>query len=109
MSAKSYQQLIQKKPWYVSWRNARRRCIDPNNNRWSRYGGRGIKFLLTKEECEFIWNRDNAISIEFPQLDRIDVDGNYCLENCQFISRMDNIIKRDEQASVEEPVAERTD
>jgi hypothetical protein len=64
-------------PEYSSYMKAKARCNNPNNNRYSRYGGRGIKFLFTSFE-EFL-----AEVGERPEpkadysIDRIDNDGNY--------------------------------
>lgn len=93
MSAASYQKLLIKKPWYESWKSAVRRCTDPNHKSYGRYGGRGIQFLLTKDEVSFLWTRDRAHLIEKPRLDRKEVDGHYCLDNCRFISEADNIAR----------------
>ncbi len=70
--------------------NIRRRCEDTENKRYHRYGGRGIKNLLTYDDISNIWDRDNASSLKKPSLDRIDVNGNYEVSNCQFIEMRDN-------------------
>ncbi len=90
MSAKSYQQLLEKKPWYESWKSAKRRCEDPGHKSYGRYGGRGILFLLTKDQVSFLWTRDLAHLQDRPRLDRRDVDGNYCIDNCRFIPFLEN-------------------
>lgn len=98
MSALSYKKMIEKKPWMVSWRNARRRCIDPAHKSYYRYGGLGLQFILTKNECEFLWRRDNAHLLEFPQLDRKNVKQGYSLPNCRFISREENRARQDNRS-----------
>lgn len=93
MSALSYQNMLEKKPWYESWKSAKRRCEDVSHKMYYRYGGRGIKFLLSKDEVSFLWTRDLACTQDRPRLDRIEVDGNYCLENCRFIPHLENIAR----------------
>lgn len=82
-----------KKPWYNSYFNAKQRCQNKNNPNYFWYGARGIKFELTQKDCEFIWNRDNASKLKFPTIDRINKDGNYELNNCQFIENVENSSK----------------
>lgn len=94
MSAQSYAQLIVKKPWYVNWRCARRRCTDSNHKKYKWYGGKGIQFRLTQEECAALWERDKAAIMDRPELDRIDTNKDYELSNCRFIEKIDNLLRR---------------
>jgi len=70
--------------------NIRKRCDEPTNKRFHRYGGRGIKNLLTYDDISMLWERDKANSLVKPSLDRIDVNGNYEIDNCQFIEMKEN-------------------
>lgn len=79
-----------KYPWEYSYYAGKGRCNNPKNSHYSSYGGRGIKFLLTKKQCEYIWYRDKANFLKQPSLDRIDINGNYCIENCRFIEMIEN-------------------
>lgn len=66
------------------WLNMRKRCYDETNNRFYRYGGRGIT-VCDDWKGSFENFRDWAISNGYSEgksLDRIDNDGNYCPENC---------------------------
>ena len=79
-----------KNPWMKHQHFAKQRCNYKNNISYRRYGGRGIKFLLTKEEMKFLWFRDKAHSLKKPSIDRIDNDKNYTLNNCRFIELSEN-------------------
>jgi hypothetical protein len=76
--------------WIICFRNARSRCVDFKNLRFPRYGGRGIKFLLSCQDMENLWNRDKAWLLKKPSIDRINNDGNYEFDNCRFIELSEN-------------------
>lgn len=69
------------------WCNMRQRCNNPHAKAYHNYGGRGIK--VTPEWSEYPnfekWALSSGYSKELT-LDRIDVEGNYCPENCRWIS-----------------------
>lgn len=75
------------------WRNIKDRCNNPKNHAYKYYGGRGIKCLITLEEVEFLWQRDNANLMNKPSIDRINNDGDYTFENCRFIELKENVKK----------------
>ena len=79
-----------KNPWLWLLYGARARCRNKNIPCYGRYGGRGIKCLLTKSEIKFLWDRDNAAAMECPSLDRVDNDGHYCIENCRVMEMKEN-------------------
>ena len=81
------------KPWCISLKGAKQRCTNPNNPEFYCYGGRGIKFSLTMNEGKELWFRDKAYLMKCPTIDRIDNDGNYCIDNCRFIEKSENTIK----------------
>ena len=74
-------------PWYDSWQAARQRCTNPNHPGWKYYGGRGIKFALTRDEVAALWARDKAAVMKNPSIDRKDNDGDYSLVNCRFVEK----------------------
>jgi len=82
-----------KYPWIKSCYPAKQRCNNPKNKRYHRYGGRGIKFLMTSADFEYLWFRDKAYLMKKPSIDRINNDGNYELSNCRFIELSENIRK----------------
>jgi len=82
-----------KQPWLNNYEHAKRRCISKKHTKYYRYGGRGIKFKLTKQEIKDLWFRDKAYLMGQPSIDRINNDGNYELTNCQFIEYIVNVKK----------------
>ena len=83
----------EKNPWYGSYTNAKQRCTNPRNPNYPWWGAKGIKFLLTKEECAKLWKRDKADLMKYPTIDRIENDGDYKYDNCQFLENKDNSMK----------------
>ena len=73
--------------------NIKKRCENPTNKRYARYGGRGIKNFLTYKDISFLFDRDKASEMKRASIDRKDNDGNYSIENCQFIEFVENSIK----------------
>lgn len=61
-----------------SWRQAKRRCEDPKCKDYTRYGGRGIRFLIPSWQAleAAIGPRQEGYT-----LDRIDSNGNYEIGN----------------------------
>lgn len=74
--------------------NAKNRCCNSRHHAYARYGGRGVQFTLTQKEIKELWNRDCAYNLSEPSIDRINNDGHYDFDNCRFIERYDNAIKR---------------
>lgn len=70
-------------PTYNSWRAMRARCTNTKYKSYHRYGGRGIK-VSTRWEKFDNFLADMGERPEGMTLDRINVDGDYCTENCRW-------------------------
>ena len=79
-----------RQPWLTSYMSAEQRCNNKKHHAYHRYGGRGIKFMLTKEQVKYLYERDFACMMKWATIDRINNDGNYELQNCRFIEMSDN-------------------
>lgn len=77
-------------PLYALWKGIISRCENPANNRFHRYGGRGIE--VCKDWRDYETFRDWATSHGYRkglQLDRINTDGDYEPDNCRFVTPKD--------------------
>ena len=80
--------------WTKHYYNMKARCQTSTTRKYKYYGGKGIKCLLTMEDVERLWHRDNAAAMRSPSLDRRESSGDYVFDNCQFIEFDDNRRKR---------------
>jgi len=74
-------------PEYNSWSQMKTRCLNPNDKKYSIYGGRGIKVFLewiNSFERFFAYMGKKPTPIH--SIDRIDVDGNYEPGNVRWAS-----------------------
>lgn len=72
---------------YNTWCNIKSRCYNPENQDFDRYGGRGISMFEPWRDnyLEFKdWAIENGYNDSLT-IDRINVDGNYCPDNCRWV------------------------
>lgn len=71
---------------YGTWEGMLQRCHNPNASNYSEYGGRGITICEDWLGAEGFANfyKDMGERPEGMSLDRMDVNGNYCKENCRW-------------------------
>jgi hypothetical protein len=72
---------------YGVWNNIRQRCNNPNNIGFEYYGGKGIVVCELWDDFNKFknWSFRNGFS-EDKVLHRIDVDGDYEPDNCEWIT-----------------------
>lgn len=76
---------------YAVWNTMMSRCYNPKTERYNRYGGRGITVCdewLHNYQAFRDWANSNGYK-EGLTIDRIDVDGNYCPDNCRWVSSLE--------------------
>ncbi len=76
-------------PIYRSWQSMIQRCVNPNNDRYAQYGGRGIKVYSRWRNNFFNFLNDMGDRPKGTSLDRIDNDGNYTPVNCRWATPLE--------------------
>lgn len=77
---------------YRIWSNMKSRCRDKTQHSYRRYGGRGIRVCKSWAES-YLSFRSWALTYGYRNdltIHRKDNDGNYCPDNCAWISRAEN-------------------
>ena len=77
---------------YQTWQNMKKRCLNNKSTEYKNYGGRGITVCsewADSFETFEAWALKNGYKNNLT-IDRINVDGNYCPENCQWLTKSEN-------------------
>lgn len=83
---------LSKTPLYTIFHSMKGRCYNTNSASYKNYGGRGIKICeewLNNFELFYHWAINNGWRKGL-EIDRINVNGNYCPNNCRFVPRILN-------------------
>lgn len=76
----------------MKWRNMLTRCYDPRDRDYHRYGGRGIQVC---QEWRESWDAFAEWALANGHQDGLQIDreyneGDYCPENCRFVTPQQN-------------------
>lgn len=75
---------------YKIWYGIRGRCYNAKSPNYSTYGGRGI-IMCDEWKNDFMafykWSIEHGYDDNL-SIDRIDVNGNYCSDNCRWVDRL---------------------
>lgn len=77
-------------PIHTRWWGMIQRCNQPSNTSYKNYGAKGIKVCDRWLTFENFYADMGDPPFPKAQIDRIDPDGDYCPENCRWLSAFEN-------------------
>lgn len=75
------------RPEYWVWRDIKQRCLNPKNQAYRNYGGRGIRVAVKWLSFEGFFADMGSRPSSNHTIERKDNDGDYCASNCVWIPR----------------------
>lgn len=89
---RSYSHGLSKTRLYRIWGDMKSRCLNPNVDNYKFYGDKGV--LVCEEwlysfQAFYEWAMKNGYK-DGLTIDRVDSEGNYCPQNCRWITQSEN-------------------
>lgn len=87
---------------YNIWKGIKKRCNNVKEEAYKNYGGRGITYDPKWETFIGFWEDMETRYSENLTIERKDVNGNYCKENCKWVTKVEqsrNKTKRRDNSS----------
>lgn len=85
---------LYKHPLYHVWGGMNSRCNDSNNKAYKNYGGRGVTVCDRWRDFKNFYTDVLPTYSSGLEIDRIDVNGDYCPENCRWVTPQQNNMNR---------------
>jgi len=79
---------------YKIWQSMKNRCFNKNCKEYLHYGGRGITICEDWLSFDKFWEDMRETYTDVLSIDRIDVDGNYCKQNCRWATNSQQALNK---------------